>query len=392
MIHSVNGLNRMKTVFISNYYSPHQQPLADALAAHSDFSFICTKEMPEERILLGWEEKSPSYTLHIQDVAEKLVRERLMNADVVIAGSAPEKWLRARKAAGKLVFRYSERPLKQGIQPAKFLPRYLKWHLRIPRAKPIYLLCASAYAAWDYSRFGLFKNRCYKWGYFPPTRRYDEIDMLIQCKDPRRLLWCGRFLDWKHPDDAIYAVAGLRDSGVLFQLDLIGTGPMEAQLQEMIRELKLEEQVHLLGAMPPERVRDHMERVGIYLITSDRQEGWGAVVNEAMNSACTVISSHAVGSAPYLIRHGHDGIMYPYGNVAALTDRLAGLLKEPGRQAQLGKEAYRTITEEWNAETAATRLLALSQSILEGNTAPDLYPSGPCSRAEILRDDWFCGD
>ena len=48
MIHSVNGLNRMKTVFISNYYSPHQQPLADALAAHSDFSFICTKEMPEE--------------------------------------------------------------------------------------------------------------------------------------------------------------------------------------------------------------------------------------------------------------------------------------------------------------------------------------------------------
>jgi hypothetical protein len=36
--------------------------------------------------------------------------------------------------------------------------------------------------------------------------------------------------------------------------------------------------------MPPEEVRVHMEQSNIYLFTSDFGEGWGAVLNEAMNS------------------------------------------------------------------------------------------------------------
>ena len=382
-------------VYVSNVFSHHQKPVSDALYFQigERFSFVETLGLTEELRHLGYQDEAdPAYLLRSWTHETNDYRKLIEQAGMIVFGGAPEYLIRSRLSQSKPVFRCSERPLKRGREPLKFIPRLIKWRMNNPMRKPIYLLCASAYCAWDYSRFGLFKNRCYKWGYFPPTRRYDDIDRLIQRKDPQRLLWCGRFLALKHLEDVIRAADGLRERGLAFQLDIIGTGKMEAQLQEMIRELKLEAQVHLLGAMPPERVRDHMERAGIYLITSDRQEGWGAVVNEAMNSACAVISSHAVGSAPYLIRHGHNGLIYPSGDVGALTDQLAGLLEEPGRQAQLGKEAYRTIVEEWNAETAATRLLSLSRSILEGNSDPALYLSGPCSRAEILRDDWFCGN
>ena len=65
------------------------------------------------------------------------------------------------------------------------------------------------------------------------------------------------------------------------------------------------------------------------------------------------------------------------------------LLDNPAEQERLGKAAYETITGAWNAETAAERLVALSKHLLSGEKYPDLYPTGPCSRAEILKNDWL---
>ena len=45
------------------------------------------------------------------------------------------------------------------------------------------------------------------------------------------------------------------------------------------------------------------------------QEGWGAVLNEAMNSGCACIASHAIGSAGFLIEHGENGFVYRDGDM-----------------------------------------------------------------------------
>ena len=58
-------------------------------------------------------------------------------------------------------------------------------------------------------------------------------------------------------------------------------------------------------------------------------------------------------------------------------------------QQRLGCAAYHTITEEWSAETAAERFVALAQRILDGEKYPEPYVNGPCSRSGILGDDWF---
>ena len=53
----------------------------------------------------------------------------------------------------------------------------------------------------------------------------------------------------------------------------------------------------------------------------------------------------------------------------------------------MGKEAYLTIINQWNAKTAASRLLTLSQRLLEGKGTP--YSDGICSQAEIIEDNWY---
>ena len=373
----------MRIVFASNFFNHHQEPVCEALYQKlgDDFRFIATEAVPQARRSLGYGTEQPVYVIpayadqHQRELAQRLIDE----ADVVVSGSAPESMLRSRIRAGKLLFRYSERPLKNGFSVFRYLPRLFKWHLLSPMTKPIYMLCASAFTSVDYAKFGLFLGRCYKWGYFPETRRYPDPDTLIAQKDPVSLLWVGRMLDWKHPDDALEIARRLKREGKAFTLTMIGIGPMEPLIRERIEEYGLSDCVSLPGSMSPAEVRAHMERSGIFLFTSDRKEGWGAVLNESMNSCCAVVSCEVIGSVPYLIRSGENGLTYASGDVDELYRLTAYLLDHPQEQRRLGTAAYRSITEQWNAEIAAERLLQLAQQIMSGEKHPDLFADGPAS-------------
>lgn len=376
----------MKIVFLSNYFNHHQQPISEALfrLPGVEYHFIATMPMPAQRKQLGYHmAELPEYVCSAWNSQEERAygMKLLAAADVVIAGSAPEHMFRFCIKQNKLLFRYSERPLKKGLEVWRYPVRFLRWHYRNPFWKPIYMLCASAYTAPDYRKFGLFKNKTYKWGYFPETKRYEDPLGMIAAKDPAEILWCGRFLDWKHPEDVLIVARILKTEGYSFRIKFVGAGVLAEKLKQLTREYDLEDCVSFLGQMTPEQVRTHMEKAGIYLFTSDRQEGWGAVLNESMNSGCAVIAGHAAGSVPYLMEDGKNGLIYESGNVQALCDKVRYLLERPDEQKRLGAAAYHTITEIWNAESAAGRLIQLAECLLADGKVDALFETGPCSRA-----------
>lgn len=371
----------MKIVFLSSCFSHHQKPLSEALMERSDFAYVEVLPLTEAYRSLGWGTgETPSY-VHRMAEDPAGCEQLILDADILIYGAAPQALLKPRIRAGKPILRYSERPLKKGLEPTKYLPRLLRWHRWNPPGKPIYMLCASAYTAGDYARFGLFRGRAYKFGYFPECRRYPSLPDLMQGKDRREILWCGRFLDCKHPDDAIEALRRLRAEGSDCHLTMIGSGEMESVLREKIRACGLEDVVTLIGSMSPEVVRDRMEKAGIFLATSDRREGWGVVLNEAMNSGCAVVASRDAGSTLYLVRDGENGLTYHAEDVDGLCRAIRRLLCEPETQVRLGEAAYRTISEEWNAEVAAERLLTLGECILRGERKPRPFETGVFSPA-----------
>ena len=375
---------KMSVRFVSNRLTWHQVPLSDALFELSqDYRFIAAEEIPEDR-----KEAYPpcdDYAYFRQGAAADE-----LNTDVVIIGSAPDKLIAPRLKAKKLTFKYSERLYKDGLTVRNY------WHAMAGawlhhgrfQKHPLYLLCASAFTSADCAKFGLYKNRAYKWGYFPEMKTYDPEE-LLQKKTPSTILWCGRLLEWKHPDDAITVAAALKKAGYSFRLEIIGDGEMGNKIADMIAENDLADCVTMPGAKPTNEVRSHMESAGIYLFTSDRKEGWGAVLNEAMNSGCAVVASHAIGAVPYMIKDGENGYVYHSGNVEELCRKVMYLLDHPSEQQRLGRAAYDTIAGEWNAEVAARRVIELSEHILAGEKSPDLFQSGPCSKAEIIKDDWY---
>jgi len=381
----------MKLVFVSNYFNHHQKALCERLYARlgEDFVFLATKAMKEERRKLGYEiGELPKYVVCAYDLEKEGDRcTKLIDAaDAVIIGSAPEFLVKNRKNAGKLILRYSERPFKNGFSYLAYLPRFFKWHLESPYNKPIYMLCASAYTASDYSRFLMYRGRTFKWGYFPEVKKCN-IDNVISSKEENSILWCGRFIDWKHPDDAIEAIKRLVQKGYSPKVKFIGTGEMEDSLKAKVDEFGISNHVEFLGSMSPEKVREHMEKANKYLITSDFKEGWGAVVNEAMASGCALVASHGAGAVPFLIKNEENGLVYESGNLDDLTTRIESLLKNPSYSERLGKNGYETISRLWNAEVAADRLLELINGILTGISVD--FKTGPCSFSQPIKNDWI---
>lgn len=382
----------MKIAFVSNLFNHHQKFLSDALFEMTDcqYRFVATMAQTDELKNLGYQQYSS--VPYIINAFEQEEREAALNwiakSDVVISGSAPKAFTMGCDRKANLHFAYSERPLKARCSPLKYIPRLIKWRVLDATSKDTYLLCASAFTSADYAKFGMYRHKTYKWGYFPETKHY-KMNALYEQKDKQKILWVGRFLDWKHPDDVLRVAKRLKEDGYRFSMDIAGTGEMEAQLKSMAEVMGINDCVTFLGPVPSDRVRELMEKAGIYLFTSDRYEGWGAVLNEAMNSGCAVVASHAIGSVPFLLKDGENGFIYRNGDINDLYQKIKYLLDNPGEQERLGKVAYETIVGEWNAEVAAERLINLSEHLLAGEKYPDLYPTGPCSRAEIIKDDWF---
>ena len=377
----------MTIVFVSNYYNHHQSPFScamDRLLDHK-YYFVETIPMDNERIHLGWgrEVKPPFVLRAYADKASKAKSFNLiMSADVVIYGNCNFSYIRPRLKAHKLTFAYSERLFKDDIW-WHTLVRSIKYRIKIGAFQADYhrLLCASSYSAQDYSHIGLFREKCYKWGYFPEVKQYDNIEHLISQKKTNSLLWCARLIDWKHPEVAIAIADRLRNDGYDFELKMIGDGSRLEAIKNMIDELNLKNHVQLLGVMLPEEVRVYMERSEIFLFTSDRNEGWGAVLNESMNSACAVVASSAIGSASFLIDDGRNGDIYKDGYTDELYRKVKILLDEPSIRATKGKAAYRTISEQWNACIAAERFVHLSRELLRENAKADIFKTGICSKA-----------
>lgn len=384
----------MKITFVSNYINHHQIPLSNVLYEHlgEDYVFVQTEPMEEERIRLGWNpEDVPAYVRFAyeeREACEKLI----LDSDVVIwGGLEDETMLQPRLQAGKPVFRYSERLYKTGqwkaISPRGLRKKYLD-HTRY-RKSPVYMLCAGAYVASDFHIVRAYPNKMLRWGYFPACLEYDRNKLWEQkshAEDKVEILWAARFIDWKHPELVIALAEELAKTHTNFHITMLGGGELENTTKEQIKEKQLEQYITLAGTRKPEEVRQFMEMAPIFLMTSDRQEGWGAVMNEAMNSGCAVIANRMVGATPFLIEQGVNGYQYRKASAEELAKLVIPLIDDKELCKKVGIQAYATIAEEWNPRVAAKRLLQLCEDVAAGKEPQVRWNSGPCSKAKIIKE------
>lgn len=381
----------MTFTFVSNYINHHQIPLCDALYERlgKGFAFIQTMPMEAERVEMGWgvaENEIPYVMCLYEDEYECL--KRIMESDVVLFGwTGREDIVTPRLQSGKTTLRVSERLYREGqwkaVSPRGLIAKYRE-HIRY-RKENVCMLCAGAYAASDFHLIGAYPDKLFKWGYFTKLRTYgDGAFAAMKPKEgPLQIVWAGRFIPLKHPEYAVRLGAALQKNGHAFRIHMLGGGEMEAALKQEIRREGLSESFVFYGYTGPEQVRDVMEKCHIHLFTSNHLEGWGAVVNEGMNSGCVEVVDARVGAAPFLIRHGENGLLYQNGSYDEMEALVFDLFENWEARRAMGRAAYETIRDMWNAEHAAAALLQFSDRLRQGKIVPE--KEGPLSPAPVIK-------
>ncbi len=386
----------MKLTFYSNYFNHHQKALCDCLHEKlgEDFTFVETEPMEEFRSQMGWgKEKIPEYVLksHLGEEEKKKAYDLALESDVVIIGTAPEDLIEKRMEEDKLTFRYSERPLKEGRW--KVLVPYLAKKFYInhfsKRKKNIYILAAGAFVSSDYAFLHSYRKKCYKFGYFPAPEElsFREIEEIRKKNRTMKVLWAGRFLKLKQPELLVYAAKRCRDVGLDLRLEFVGDGKEEKKIKKLVKQQKLDKITTFLGFLRPEDTRRQMEKADIFGCTSNKLEGWGSVIYEALSAGCAVIAPSKAGATPFLVTQGKTGYVFQSGNIESLADKLRILLSSPGAAHELGRNAYENMARYWNPKEASLRLLEVCEKRLAGR---DYYfDKGPLSRAEKIKENWF---
>jgi glycosyltransferase involved in cell wall biosynthesis len=376
----------MKLVFYSLVLNHHQVYVADEFyrLLGDDYTFVETAKCMDNKGVTGDYSARPYL---VRSWESKKAYEKAMslalNAEVcVFSGYEALPFEKARMKKGLFSFDMGERMLKRGwlnLVSPRILKMVLSYHLGGWRKKPLYKLCCGAFVAIDQYKLKSFKGKCYKWGYFMKVKELkEERFKLKECDESVSFMWCARFLKLKHPEMAVKLAKRLKDGGNNFYLDMYGDGEMKPTIQKLIDDFGLTDRICLKGFVPNEQIEEAMANHDIFLFTSDEEEGWGAVANEAMSNKCCLVGSDKIGAVPYLVKDGFNGMVFKSKSVDSLYQQVKYLLEHPAERRMIAEQGYQDMVRFWSPKHAAESLLSLIKDIQNGQLSS--IQEGPCSQ------------
>jgi glycosyltransferase involved in cell wall biosynthesis len=174
------------------------------------------------------------------------------------------------------------------------------------------------------------------------------------------ILFASKLQPRKHADHLLHAfhqllgspfiARSLRDEGgtkasTIPYLVLVGDGESRSSLEALAATLGLTKHVRFVGFRNQSELPGFFALADVFVLPS-RHEPWGLIVNEAMASGCPVIVSSDVGCHPDLVSTTSDaptGLVYPFGDISALTAALHRIFSTPLTAKQMGGAARQRI-------------------------------------------------
>lgn len=151
------------------------------------------------------------------------------------------------------------------------------------------------------------------------------------------LLYVGRVKRYKGIDLVIRAVRALSNDGLDVRLLVAGTGDYSRALVRLTERLGVQDRVTFLGFVTEERKLELLRSAWIHVLSSPK-EGWGITCLEAAACGTPTVASDSPGLRDAVV-DGETGLLAPHGDVAALAQRIAALLRDDALREAMGRRA-----------------------------------------------------
>ncbi|MCX4502725.1 glycosyltransferase family 4 protein [Streptomyces anulatus] len=178
------------------------------------------------------------------------------------------------------------------------------------------------------------------------------------------VLCAARLVPRKGQDTLIRALPAVRRAVPDAVLLLTGDGPYARALRRLAADTGVADAVVLAGGQPHAAMPEHYAACDVFAMPCRTRrrglevEGLGIVFLEAAASGLPVLVGDS-GGAPDTVRDGETGHVVDGRDVAAVADRLVGLLRDRAAARAMGEKGRAWVREAWGWEGAYDTLAGL---------------------------------
>jgi glycosyltransferase involved in cell wall biosynthesis len=184
---------------------------------------------------------------------------------------------------------------------------------------------------------------------------------------PFTIGFAGRLVPEKGLDVLLRAASQL-DVGC--RVIIAGAGPERPKLENLARDLKITDRVEFRGSLPSSSMPELMSQLDVLTLPSLSRPNWteqfGRVLPQAMSCGIPVLGS-TCGEIPEVI--GDAGLIFPEGDVRALTEQLRRLHADPKLRRDLARQGRERVLERFTHERIARETAAVYTGLTSA-TAP----------------------
>lgn len=178
---------------------------------------------------------------------------------------------------------------------------------------------------------------------------------------PSIVLFVGRLVYYKGLPYLLKAMMEIQA-----RLLIIGEGPLEKGLRELVKSLDLSRKVVFLRPVSEETLAAHYHACDVFVLPSTtNSEAFGLVQLEAMACGKPVVSTNLPTGVPYVNQHGKTGFILPPRDPEALARAINTLLDDPGLRENFGQYAKRRVEREFTMEIVAEKVLEIYEELME---------------------------
>lgn len=179
-------------------------------------------------------------------------------------------------------------------------------------------------------------------------------------REKNRFLFAGRLNRQKGLDHLIRALAAMRQHALL---DVVGAGPLDAELRSLATELGVADRIAWMGQLKqPDLVRLYQSATALVVPSTD--EGLGLVAAEGLLCETPVIAFRS-GGLTDIIQDEKTGILVTPGDSVELAKALDRVIDNPVEAGDLGKAGRMFALSAFAPESAARQYADIYQRVLD---------------------------
>jgi len=161
-------------------------------------------------------------------------------------------------------------------------------------------------------------------------------------------------------DKIVRAFAEIKSVYPEARLDLVGNGPAESEIRQLVADLQLTG-VTFVGVVSRQEIGKCYDAADIF-INASWLDNMPVSLIEAFAAGTPVVST-SPECMPYLVEHERTGLLSPVGDEKALAASVLRLLREPALAATLAKNAYQE-SQKYRWDVVREQWLDIYQSLL----------------------------